>query len=467
MPLTIAPTWLFIGIAFIIRRVKAANVTLPWGSIQPTALQNTSVQISFDPLALLAVLHNPRASGSAARLYNPFYVDGKLMYKWPNTMMIGGTLPPFKLLIDHLVSPRRSLHPAIEMFKADRMQLEVRTNLPTTSNIFPISNSNLWFLDLLDHKTESARPDNDIMIIALDSIHGQRKKVMQPDGFATKYETASGLEFALALINLGTTVLLLGGLVCSVLYGDMWSTALFALYLSHNLFSISVSSRRMLSTTGGRKNTTASAGDEEIYYMIHQRPAGGKVIIKARQDTLYSWHIASYTFNRSVINNALHWSWMVSGALSATASVICMVNMAGMFQLAYLAVLVISSGLEIVATQVVRSIQRRCIHFGEHKSIANNAFWSEAIIRAAIEVGDLSLADVPWIEYGQLPPRQVFYNLAAILPKVRDREIGYQTEAEIRSALEQDAPAGRLTERLTGEIMRALEQKAILDNRTK
>ncbi|EME48305.1 hypothetical protein DOTSEDRAFT_22000 [Dothistroma septosporum NZE10] len=53
----------------------------------------------------------------------------------------------------------------------------------------------------------------------------------------------------------------------------------------------------------------------------------------------------------------VHWAWLLSGAASAAASVICTVNMAGVFQLGYLCVLLVSSAFEIMATRIIRHIQ--------------------------------------------------------------------------------------------------------------
>lgn len=55
---------------------------LPLGNLDDGNIQGTSTKISFDPLALLAILHNPRATASAARLYGQSYLG---VFRWPHT----------------------------------------------------------------------------------------------------------------------------------------------------------------------------------------------------------------------------------------------------------------------------------------------------------------------------------------------------------------------------------------------
>ncbi|KAK1091247.1 hypothetical protein LTR48_006686 [Friedmanniomyces endolithicus] len=118
---------------------------------------------------------------------------------------------------------------------------------------------------------------------------------------------------------------------------------------------------RMITTTDvfGRRVRE----DATIRYAVYQRTAGGKVVFKGRQDTLETWARSTTTFRRSPMRNALHWTWTITGALSAIASVICMVNMAGYLQLAYLGTLLLSSLGEIFATQLIRHIQRSFVHY--------------------------------------------------------------------------------------------------------
>jgi hypothetical protein len=59
--------------------------TLPLGNVESGTLQPKSSSISFGPLALLAILHNPRAAASAARLYGQSSYEA---FRWPHTSKI-------------------------------------------------------------------------------------------------------------------------------------------------------------------------------------------------------------------------------------------------------------------------------------------------------------------------------------------------------------------------------------------
>ena len=160
--------------------------------------------------------------------------------------------------------------------------------------------------------------------------------------------------------------------------------------------------------------------DPAIRYAVYQRPTGGKIVFKGGQDTLETWARMAWTFQRTKINNTVHWSWMITGFLSAAASVICMVNMRGYLQLAYLGVLLISSGLEILVTIIARNIQHRAIHYGDACLIRSNDKWSKSVIRAALEVEDRwSLESLPWVEFGRFPDTKVWANLCDLLPELR------------------------------------------------
>ena len=382
--------------------IGGANAGLPFGSIKNEELQGTASQISFDPLALLAILHSPRAAASAARFHHQNDLE---LYRWPHTMMVGGALPPFKLLVDHLLSQTQSLHPAIEMYKADTGTLDIVSNLGFST--LPVSYSNIWLSDLLAFRPSSS-PMNDILIVDLESISGTKNPAINP----------RMQRMLLDLIGATTSALLLVGVAFSVLVGDLWSATLFGTYLIHALVSAAVSFRCMINTTDQRGRRVRT--DATVRYAVHQRAAGGKGIFRGRQDTLETWCRTSWAFRRTAINDALHWLWMLTGTLSAATSVICMVNMAGYLQLAYLGTLIISSVGEILATQLVRRIQHTAIHYGESHVLTGNEFWSRAVVRAALEVEDrFALAELPWMEVGLFPDYRVFRNLCGLLPELR------------------------------------------------
>lgn len=445
------------------------GASLPLGSINTGNLQSTSTQISFDPLALLAVLHNPRAAASAARLYKQHNLP---VFRWPHTMMIGGALPPFKLLIDHLVSQRHSIHPAVEMSKADTDRLEVHSNISDGAfSELPITYSNLWLSDLLSFRP-SSYPLNDILIVHVDNIHGER--VRQASAIHDGHHPVAGdagraiaswfQRCLLMMVNAAAMTMLLAGCVMSLLLGDMWSTALFGVYTCHSIASLAVSSVRMVcssdATTRGADGFRVH-NDATVRYAVYQRPEGGKIIFKGRQDTLETWARMAWTFQRSTLNNIIHWSWMLTGSLSAAASVVCMVNMRGYLQLAYLGALVISSLLEIIVTVVARNIQCSAIHYGDTHIVNDNMKWSRGVIRAALETDERwSLQAMPWMEFGLFPDIPVFNNLCALLPRLRSQGTPME-KAAIINHLSVDAQNGQrgLTVRLADEICEAQQRR--------
>ena len=169
-----------------------------------------------------------------------------------------------------------------------------------------------------------------------------------------------------------------------------------------------------------------------------------------------------WTFHANTLNNAVYWAWMITGFLSAVASVVCMVNMAGYLQLAYLAALVISSGSEILTTQVARQIQNRHLDYGEPKAITDSQRWSKAVVRSVLAVEDRwPLADLPWIEFGLFPDTPVFQNLCSSLralkntPRVPEKP-DVLTELT-RNIAEPDQL--NLTERMASEILDACQER--------
>jgi len=194
--------------------------------------------------------------------------------------------------------------------------------------------------------------------------------------------------------------------------------------------------------------------DATIRYAVYQRTAGGKVVFKGRQDTLETWARSTTTFRRSPMRNALHWTWTITGALSAIASVICMVNMAGYLQLAYLGTLLLSSLGEIFATQLIRHIQRSFVHYGEVCLLGDNTYWSRAVIRSALHTNErFSLADLPWMEFGLFPEQKLWHNLCDTLRFLKT-DANALTHEDILSRLSDGVANEKwyLAQRLAGEI---------------
>lgn len=427
------------------RMAKRSNSSLPWGTVTAGDLQGTQASFSFDPLALLAVLHNLRADASAARLYHQHHSE---VYRWKHTMMVGGALPPFKLLISHLASQKTSIHPTMELFKADTGRLEVKSNIGFSA--LPVSYSNLWLAGLLDFPP-SPQSQNDILVVHLDTIHGERVLVKgEPE---ERHVDPRMQRFWLHTIDGVTTCLLIAGTVCSVLSGDMWAVTLFFTYLLHALASSAVSFCSMVTTRSvvGRQVQE----DATIRFAIFTRPEGGKIVFKGRKDTLETWARMTWTFRRSSVNDAVHWTWMTTGSLSAAASVVCMVNMAGYLQLAYLATLAISSVCEILVTRTVRRIQGSAIRYGDSRLIAGNDKWSRAVIRSAVEVDERwALDTLPWMDFSFFPDWPAFKNLCELLPRLRT-DMGWKSRDAILSEMMDgitDPRERSLAERMATEI---------------
>lgn len=437
--------------------LHTARAALPFGVIDLESLKPTNNQISFDPLALLAILHNPRATASTARLYNQ---PSLRVFRWPHTMMIGGVLPPFKLLVDHLVSRGKSIHPATEMCTADTSKLEVFSDIGWIGEL-PFTKGNIWLSDLLAFKP-SSKVQNDILIVNLESIQGVRAKNADGSIIKAGYEQA-----VLDLVSSTTCAMLAIGLVFSVLCGDMWATALFTFYLLHGIASIVVSFVGMVSVkdVGGR----APEPNTPLCHAVYPRAAGGRVVFKCRKETLEAWARLGWTYKNGTLRDILHWSWMLTGSLSAAASVICMVNMAGYLQLAYLGTLFISSLGEILVTQMVRKIENSAITYGSiAPPLTDNLYLSKAIIRSALEVDDeFSLAGLDWVELNQLPQALQFRNLCELLPRIRQAN-PTPTEADLLAELGKGVEAKWrfLPERFAKEILEALESRAAANDAT-
>jgi len=137
-----------------------------------------------------------------------------------------------------------------------------------------------------------------------------------------------------------------------------------------------------------------------------------------------------------------------------------MVNMSGALQLGYLATLLISSMLEIIATQIVRSLQKTAIHYGSSSElIKGNDYWTKAIVRSSLAVSDkFSLADLDFIKLGLLPDMKAFSNLLGLLRELR-ATTAFAIRSEMVEKLKKDIPSYHigLAERMADEITEALQ----------
>lgn len=376
-------------------------------------------------------------------------------------VMVGGTLPPFKLLVDHLSSQWSSIHPIVEMYKADVEMLDVRSNFSFSE--LPVSRSNIWLMDLLSFQP-STRPLNDIMIIYIDSIYGSRK--LKDPASSTNMDKSNLVvprseRITLDAIGFITTLMLCVGLACSILMGDLWASVLFFFYSFHSLTSAAVSFVPMISTSDSFGRNVSK--DSTTRFAVYSRASGGKVVFVGQQDALESWARTTWTYQKTSTKNLLHWCWMITGSLAAAASVICMVNMAGALQLAYLGTLVISSFGDLLVTRLVRKIQSIAIHYGDCYMVGDSDYWSQSIIRAGLETEErFCLASLPWCEFGLVPDTPLFRNLGVVLEELRAPGGASLSEADVESKLS-DGVSGRhrhLAHRFAVEIQAARDGKS-------
>ena len=67
--------------------------------------------------------------------------------------MIGGALPRFKVLVDHLASKTKSIHPVMELFKADTETLLALSDFGFSH--LRLIYSNFWLVDLFELRPSS------------------------------------------------------------------------------------------------------------------------------------------------------------------------------------------------------------------------------------------------------------------------------------------------------------------------
>ncbi|OKL59292.1 hypothetical protein UA08_05224 [Talaromyces atroroseus] len=403
--------WSAVGLALNAVAVRADE--LPLAKHGPEATLNNSTEVTFDPLGVAAVLHNPRASLSAARLYTQY---DRRFFIWPHTMMMGATLIPVKVLVEHLTATFQSIHPAITLCTQDTQ------NLPVVSNMvfkeFPLDFGNMWLGDVIAFKS-SSKPANDFMIVCMDSDDDDNRR-QSPDG-PSKMTQWLGCS-ALNLISLINGLIIVAGIVLGLLSADLWALTLFFFYGTHWLAGLAVS---MTSLVTPQKINIKK--DPTPRFAIYQRPAGGTVVFKGRQDTMEAWARSTWEFNRSLKNSILHWFWTITGTLSAICSVACMVNMLGYMQLAFLGLLVYASLAEIVATRITRILQGEAEALDRKFLVENNPFRTTGVIRATVEVDKkFRLSALDWVGLKRMPSDQIFRDMQDLLARINE----FQAEVE-------------------------------------
>lgn len=453
---------------------QIAEAKLPFGSSVDPAVLRKSSDITFDPLGVAAVLGNPRADLSAARLY--VQSDHK-SFRWPHTTMVGGALTPVKTLVDYLAQ-HDSIHPAVSMCTRDEMMIPIRSN--TIFKELRVNVGNLWLRDVINFKPskeevidkgdkKSGWPGNDIAIAYVG-------RVFDSPASTPNSNSASAMVMLREVLILMTGVLsgllLSVGACFSILTGDIWGAVLFVFYLSHWTVSSMISQTQLVTAT-----CPEIRPDNTTRFAVYERPVGigGMVVFKGPQQDLETWARTTLQFRNSALASILHWAWLVTGTLSAISSIACMVNMSGRFQLVFLAVLVYSSVAELWLTQSARVIQRQLREIAQLSKVVilrGNQTRTKAIIRATLgpEVGErCSLANLDWIGLALLPKTLIFIGmqdmLRAISPSAQPTEAATAIDAFRQSCYhygplldEKQQNDNQLVDRIVREVEETLEE---------
>ncbi|GLB34420.1 hypothetical protein LshimejAT787_0113040 [Lyophyllum shimeji] len=453
---------------------SSASARLPFNSTVSVPILKHSNEVSFDPLGVAAVLSNPRAETSAARLYAQ---PDRAIFRWPHMMMIGGALTPVSVLVDYLTSQFSSINPAVSMSLKDRITLPVRSTMVFPE--LPVSLSNAWLCDVLAFKP-SRWPENDFAIAHVEDAFVQPTLYRGGIRKRSHRHTVLAPVTLLDLLSLICGLLLLTALVFSVLTGDLWAVVLFLVYTAHWLASTLVSFYPPITVQSNDKIVT----DASKQYCVYQRPEGGTVVLVGRKDTLERWARTTWIFDdadsrRGSRKWALHWVWVGTGALAAITSVACMVNMAAYLQLAFLGVLGYSSLAEILATQVARKLQARSLkRVDEGKKgssgarepviVKENRTRTKGIIRATLLCG---LEGEMWFKLKLLPHIVEFEKMLPVLDALqavddeagmRKAVAGYRSQFGAAGDGEKDGTR-KLAERIATEMEEAwIETRSLL-----
>ncbi|UKZ75016.1 hypothetical protein TrVFT333_002688 [Trichoderma virens FT-333] len=400
-----------------------SSASLPWDNGDVTPGIKTTSSVSFDPLAVLAILWNPRASVSASRLYSQPYRYETKRRRWPHLMQIGAVTVPVSVLVAHLTRNYRSIHPALEMFMGNVDNLNVKSTIGKVINLFPtlpLSGSESSFVESLAFRP-SKHPRNDISIVSLlrpgrRALAEKQQVVLEPQ----HADTRDRMKWLLAKIIFVLTEIVMGlilaaGTTFSVLLRDIWGIVLFGSYLFHWLASTAVSLCQLVESDTWKEELNIRQ-DDHIVFAIYERPAGGWVVFKGTQETMERWARTSWWFaDKKLYNRLVHWSWMITGLVAALASVANMVNMTGYTQLGFLGILLYGSLAELWLTVVDQMVQPESMSFlgpySKHTVTANDKKY-KSIIQACLGVDDVHrLGSVPWTKLGLLPNREPFLAL--------------------------------------------------------
>lgn len=422
-------------------------------SIAFPAIKSSDGGISFDPLGVLAVISNPRASASAARLY---LQPDRPQFRWPHLLQIGGALTPLDMLVRHLTGSWKSVHPAAEVCAESMATMEVKGDVGSMGD-YPrlmVDASNEWLKERLGFKPSARWPGNDVNVVRVRSLnetgvyhHHELDKKLADDPFGTEarfpawkdgHETwlwVTAARISIIGIEVVMVLVVLAGVAFSALYGDMWALSLYTCYLFHWVASWMVSWTIMVIPAPLRV-----VKDSGMRFLVFKREAGGAVIFLGPQDVLEKWARTKWKFDggggtRFTFNNIVHWFWISSGSLAAVASVACMVNMGGYLQLGFLGMLAYSSVAEILLTILARYLRLHSRVFDAPVLITDNEKWYMSIIQATIGIdekhrlcgrdgrdGDGKLYGIKWNEYGLLPSREPFESMFDVMTYLSEHE---------------------------------------------
>jgi hypothetical protein len=392
----------------IIVLVKVAEAALPWDSEISHPVLKTADVVAFDPLSLLAILWNPRASTSAARLYMQ---SDKKTFRWPHMMQIGAVTVPVYMFVNHLTSNYHSIHPGLDMCQGSIDMLDVKSTIgsvkPGSDSSFsklPIPVGDSLLIKALNFKPSMA-PTNDMLVAHLrelsrEDIFHQSKKAWIEGKLVLCTEILMGL-------------IVVCGTIFSALLGDIWAIVLFGTYLFHWLASTAISFRQMAIPDRELKIQP----DETIVFAAYDRPSGGLIIFKGTQVVLERWARTKWVFNQNPINTFVHWAWIITGTASAFASQACMVNMSGYLQLGFLGMLLYSSAAELWLTVLANELPSDTFHrtLSTERVEVNDKRY-KSIIQASLGLDqDHRLDKLRWIDLGLLPEMTVFQAMVSTL----------------------------------------------------
>lgn len=448
----------------LLAKLVEAKANLPLSDADPTAELKHDDSVTFDPLGIVVTLPNPRADVSAAMLYIQY---DRCIFTWPHTTGIGSALAPVHMLVSHLTASDAALHPALRMCSKATTMLPVRSN--ASGNVFnqlPVNMSNLWLNDIRSFKP-SESPGNDFAVVYIDAIHEKADvkiaRIKEEMGAMRWWIN----RLILDLIGLLNGLMILAGMVIGILAADLWASVLFFLYACHWIGSAVISASRMVEI-----HKPPIQKNREIKYAIYEREVGGTVIFKAPQEVLEEWARSTWEYKPTFRRLCLHWFWIVTGLLTAIASLACMVNMRGYMQLAFLGVIVYSSLAEILATRIARILQQKAKGHVAQATVTHNNTRTKGIVRATLEVAPACrLEGLDWIRLGRLPPMPVFEEMQKLLAAIN--EIQREEEAKPvpdpvsrnqelegkfqRFVDDHQADQGNLAQRIVKEIKEALE----------